>query len=473
MAKQRLVGGLISEQPREDMTVQDALSTAAVTALRRTGGPLAEVINPPQLGQGSDQPMLRTQPLSAEEVLRFSAKQNKKPFQKYGSSMNPDGTYKNLKSFEARYAADPSAFGPSIYEGIPSTAAMPDYPPIPQRYDPNEGKRKGVPDHLTKAFKKRGIRQKMMDFARQGKAIMGDRRWYHTGPLYQLYVRELGEELANEKFPRDMMTMAATSAGSTLPTNVKNSSYYQYLQAMGLPIEKPVKGSGYGHKVQDEHLRSVQNLIADGGLDYMNNPKRATFTNNLIGNESQVTIDKHNFRMLSMLTKDRDFLRGASTEIGSSKKGAKEPKSVAKLRKKGFKISTTNKDGKTFYRINPQEAFDEGKMTMAFALKNPIFWREAPNDNEYGAYEDFQIGIAEEMGMTPAEFQEATWLGAGGMTGLESPPETAIETIEKRIKYTAEQLGMDPDVVLRQYIRGEIPLAQMQTMQEKFGGIIS
>ena len=75
--------------------------------------------------------------------------------------------------------------------------------------------------------------------------------------------------------------------------------------------------------------------------------------------------------------------------------------------------------------------------------------------------------------MTPAEFQEATWLGAGGMTGLESPPETAIETIQKRVKYTADMLGKDPEMVMRQYIRGEIPLAQMDDMMTTYGGLLA
>ena len=34
---------------------------------------LAELADPPYLGQGSDQPMLRTQPLQPQEVLRISA----------------------------------------------------------------------------------------------------------------------------------------------------------------------------------------------------------------------------------------------------------------------------------------------------------------------------------------------------------------------------------------------------------------
>ena len=77
------------------------------------------------------------------------------------------------------------------------------------------------------------------------------------------------------------------------------------------------------------------------------------------------------------------------------------------------------------------------------------------------------------MGMTPAEFQEATWLRGRRYDKIRSPPETAIETIQKRVKYTADMLGKDPEMVMRQYIRGEIPLAQMDDMMTTYGGLLA
>jgi len=367
--------------------------------------------------------------------------------------------------------------GVNLYEGTTPGPAIPDTPDIPERYDPYEGKRKGVPKEMQKALSNKKIRQKIMEFARQGKAIMGDSRWYQTGPLYQLYVDELGPEKAREKFTNDIKFLASTSQGMSLPNNVRVSSYYQYLDEQGLPLAIPPKGSGYGAKTQQGHLKGILDIKEKGDLDYMANPKRATFANNLLGNESQVTIDKHNVRMLAMLTNDPMFLQ-TSAEIGGKKKGDPDPPFVKQMKKMGIDVKETvreddNGNEKIFFSMKPRQAYNDGKLTMRKALNHPILFREAPKDSEYGAYEKYQQEIAEEMGMTPAEFQEATWLGAGGMTGLGSPPETAIETIQKRVKYTADMLGKDPEMVMRQYIRGEIPLAQMEDMMTTYGGLLA
>lgn len=393
-------------------------------------------------------------PLTAQEVLNFAKKKKK-----------PSETYSNWEKSTGMEGMD-------LYEGTTPGPAIPDTPDIPERFDPNLGKRKGVPKPLVKAMGNKRIREKIKDFARQGKAIMGDSRWYQTGPLYQLYEDELGPEKAREKFTKDIQFLASTSQGMSLPNNVRVSSYYQYLDEQGLPLAIPPKGSGYGAKTQQGHLKGILDIKEKGELDYMANPKRATFANNLLGNESQVTIDKHNVRMLAMLTKDPMFLQ-TSAEIGGKKEGDADPPIVKEMKKKGIDVKETSRDGKIFFSIKPRQAFNDGKLTMARALKSPVLWREAPTDSEYGAYEKYQQDIAKELGMTPAEFQEATWLGAGGMTGLESPPETAIETIQKRVKYTADMLGKDPEMVMRQYIRGEIPLAQMDDMMTTYGGLLA
>ena len=111
---------------------------------------------------------------------------------------------------------------------------------------------------------------------------------------------------------------------------------------------------------------------------------------------------------------------------------------------------------------------------MEEALQNPGFWTDSPKKTEYALLEDYSKKIAKKLGMTTARFQEALWLGAGKITGLQSPPEPFLRTLEKKIKYTAEQLGADPETVLRQYVRGEIPLAQMGAdQQSRYGGLLA
>ena len=47
-------------------------------------------------------------------------------------------------------------------------------------------------------------------------------------------------------------------------------------------------------------------------------------------------------------------------------------------------------------------------------------------------------------------------------------------TFEKRVKYTAEKLGADPDTDLRQYVRVELPLADVgEDLNSKYGGLLA
>jgi hypothetical protein len=50
------------------------------------------------------------------------------------------------------------------------------------------------------------------------------------------------------------------------------------------------------------------------------------------------------------------------------------------------------------------------------------------------------------------------WLGGGEQTGLGSAAEPFLETVEARVRYTADALGMDAERVLDMYLKGEIPL---------------
>jgi hypothetical protein len=62
---------------------------------------------------------------------------------------------------------------------------------------------------------------------------------------------------------------------------------------------------------------------------------------------------------------------------------------------------------------------------------------------------------------TPAEWQEDLWVGAGGLTGLDSPAETFLRTLGARVAYTADQLKTSPSVVLRKLVKGEIPILEL------------
>ena len=398
-----------------------------------------DLLNPPVLNAKSDQPLLRTHPLQPQEVLRIASDSARKERTPYAD-------------FSKRYDQNkPISFYSGLLEGASDLG-----PETIERYDPP----RGLKERSAKAVKKKGVANALMRLAEKGSH---QKDWYKTKPLLSLYKKELGDEKGIEKFIKDIKIFSATSAGADVESNVKMSSYYQYLAEQGLPIEKPEKGSGYGSMTADTQLKAVKEYLDQGDIDPIENPKRYTFTSNFLGQEDYVTSDRHNMRTIGMLSKDPEFLKRS---FPLSKESEAE-----KYRKMGFEVTEAGGKYKK-KKINPYEEYQKGTLTMKQALKMPTLWVDAPAKTEYKGLEDLQKKLAKKMGMTPAEFQASVWFGAGEQTGVRSPTERFIDTVEKRVRYTAEILGTDPKVVLKQYIRGEIPLADITDMNKQYGGLI-
>jgi hypothetical protein len=54
----------------------------------------------------------------------------------------------------------------------------------------------------------------------------------------------------------------------------------------------------YGHIAQTLHAQNAGNVVREGGIPVLQNPKPASFSQNLQGNWTPVTIDTHNIRLL-------------------------------------------------------------------------------------------------------------------------------------------------------------------------------
>ena len=439
--KTRLQGLLFQEQ--EPITPEEA--AAGLLARVPVIGPmLGETVSPPQLNQGSTlfdpQTGLRTLPLQAQEIFEL---------------LKRGGPKESFIDYTRR-----------TQEGVPSeffdlSQAQPALldPPQVQRYSPTA---RADVSRATDLLSNRRVTSQAKKYAQKGMEMMPE-RWYATSPLYELYVEELGPEKGREKFIRDIDILAGTSPRSKIPQNIRTASLYQYMAEQGMDLPESTKKmsegysvdeifppKGYGSIAQGTHLGNVKKILSGEGMDPKKNPKPLSFSANLQGNESVITADTHYVRMLGMLSQDPRFL-AESAEVGRE-----------------------NKKGEMVYeKINPKQMFKDGELTIKEALKNPTYWESAPTKPEYEALEKVGLKLAKQLGVTPARFQEAVWVGAGDLTGLQSPPEPFLRTLENRVKYTAEQFGADPEMVLRQYIRGEIPLAQMQDMQEQYGGLLS
>jgi hypothetical protein len=88
-----------------------------------------------------------------------------------------------------------------------------------------------------------------------------------------------------------------------------------------------------------------------------------------------------------------------------------------------------------------------------------------PKDNEYGAMEKYYQGLGNEMGLSTGQTQASAWVGGGKLTGLASDESKPfLGFLEDRVNLTAQKTGMDPEEVLKRFIRGEgrlvaLPLA--------------
>jgi hypothetical protein len=362
------------------------------------------------------------------------------------------GTPEAVAADVLREAGKPSKGRPSYAEfrvKNPERGKLFDYsrlsevPNVPQvqmpRYTPARGPSERIVSALANPEVERGINETV-----ERGIAGGGLEWYNTDPMMER-MRGLmpGGDVA-PNYARAMDIVAATSPRARVPDNIRTASYYNYLLSKGLPIpEKPAPG--YGSVAQKLHTQNVQGVANMGGWDVFKNPKPASFSTNLQGNQRNVTIDTHNFRLPGILAQDPRFL---ATSI-VPEKGA-EP-------------------------FRPQKLLESGEMSLEQLLERPAFWEAKPNPNEYGYYEKWQQEQARKMGISPAQYQAAMWLGGGEQTGLGSAAEPFLETVEARVRYTADALGMDAERVLDMYLKGEIPLlakggeVDKEKLAEKYG----
>jgi hypothetical protein len=322
-------------------------------------------------------------------------------------------------------------------------------PGVPQtelsRIDPDAGRRKGLPQHIIDATTDPDIRAKMRTVAEAGLKV-GGAYWYNAEPLRMAFVTELGPEQGNATFAQYMRTVGAVSAGSDVGQNIRTGSYYNVRERQGNPVqgEQTPKGqwaptdieSPYGHKMQNTQYGGYRDIQAGNPLDPEMRPKRASFDANLGGNQQPVTVDKHNLRLIGMLSRNPEFL---NTQI------------EADVNYPSLGIAKGDK-------INFKDAYKNGRFTMDQLLQVPQAWKDVPEANHYAALEGFQQDLAREMNISPAQLQAALWVGGGRVTGLRSLPTSFMGAFEQRLQKTAAERGGTPMKALLDFVRGKKPL---------------
>jgi hypothetical protein len=182
-------------------------------------------------------------------------------------------------------------------------------PNVPQfnleRYEPP----RGVPARTQVLADPENI-ARVNEVVKRG-AQQGGMEWYNTEPLRERFIGELGPDKGMAAYQQYLDLVAATSPRSKVAENARNASYYYSLAQQGLPLPQSIRKGGalsvaeplpspYGHIAQGLHAQNARNVVQGGGWPVLQNPKPASFSQNLQGNQMPVTIDTHNARLWGM-----------------------------------------------------------------------------------------------------------------------------------------------------------------------------
>lgn len=358
------------------------------------------------------------------------------------------------KDAQAELAGQPKGYGPM---DMSSAGQIPDVPQVAlERYEPARGTTARMYEAMQNPDVVGGI-----DESIQTGLGLGADKWYHTEPVRRAYVDALGPEKGTEAFRRYMTLVAASSPRSDVPTNIRNASFYDVLLGQGgdLSQKNPYP---YGHIARKLHKSNIQGLSKDRslsaastndfGFDVFQNPKPASFVENLSGNLEPGTMDTHAFRNIGMRSRDPRFLQTSVSEMGKTDTpGADTIQGrFGEFKPKGDQFVVT-------YR--PQQLVKQGRLTVDEALKIPAFWVGKPNPNEYAAAERLYKQRGEKVGLPTADAQAASWAGAGELTGLGTVPDkTFPQMLNERVAYTARMRNEDPQKTLRDFLARKKPL---------------
>ncbi len=299
------------------------------------------------------------------------------------------------------------------------------------RYNPAK-----LPERLQKSLTalrdpNNPMRQDMLESIDAGLEVGED--WYNTEELRDWFIMGHGEDEGMRQWTEYLDLVGATSPGSKVPANIGNASavrnrlytdpeYLEQLQNVeniegGRALAKG-RQPGYGHKtaglqelIVSKQTQGKFDAVPEPGVSgtkssMVKNPKPKGFGQSLKGSEKNIAADLHFTRYFAMASMDPDWLNVAGTEVGqefADKIMAAYPKA-----KKYF---ATNKMGKPSF--NPKAAVKDGVVPIEAISDNPGVWSAMPNNNEYGAMEDFMFELGNELGLTGAQVQAALWDGRG------------------------------------------------------------
>lgn len=292
------------------------------------------------------------------------------------------------------------------------------------------------------------IAERLAEKAQQGRGTAQE-YFYHTAPI----VRGLEEidvpqdeaiQFLTEKFAP---AFAGTSPRTKTDQNLRNASLMLYLQNKGVPISGELYdtfGNARGYNMMGSHQDLTGQMLA-GTHDPLTNPKPSAFLPNTAGDLGYVTADTHN-------------IRGALLAMNEVEPGSIAPSWFRTPEARARYAETAQFDPATDINDSLQSAMSGGRKMQV----------------EYGPMADVTFEAGRQAGIAPGPMQSLGWFGSGEETGLASATKTIAELMNERINVTAQALGLHPQVVLRLFKEGKIPLmneggsVDMQELADKY-----
>jgi hypothetical protein len=389
--------------------------------------------------------------LSASDILREGMRSSKK-----------------IPSFGAWREAHPRG-GVEVFDLSDMQAAIEGRGPLDRNWKTPGGKFKPPSDRVADAVNNPRVIDLLKEDIWKGTKTLDKAPWYATSPLYKEFMQVWGPEEGEEKFIRFIDYIAGTSARNPVASNIKVGSWFWNRDIEGLEHMKPQKGSGYGSLASDTHFTNARLIKEDRWRSsVLKKPKEPSFGENLMGNFDPLTADVHFTRRVGMLTEDPRWLQ---TLLGKTETKNKELQAFLKSKRLPRGVG----------QIRPQDFFAKGKLTIQEALEWPTMWEDAPRENEYPTLERMMQNIVRDMNadkdrdivahlgrpLTTADAQAFIWYAGKDFTGVRSKAEPFMQTLGARIAYTADRMGVSPDVIKRLLIEGKIPLLQHGGVMER------
>lgn len=276
------------------------------------------------------------------------------------------------------------------------------------------------------------IADRLAEKAQQGRGTSQE-YFYHTAPIVQgLEEIDIPRDDAISFLRGDFApAFAGTSPRTNTEQNVRNASLLMYLRAKGVPISKDLyntHGNARGYNMMGFH-QDLAGQMFEGTHDPLKNPKPSAFLPNTAGDLNQVTADTHN-------------IRGGLLAMNEVEPGSIHPD--------WFKTPEAAERYAQTAEFDPaKDIQDSLQSAMSGGRKMQV---------EYGPIADVTFEAARRAGIAPAPMQSLGWFGSGADTGLASATKTIPELVNERINVTAQALGLHPQIVLRLFKEGKIPL---------------